>query len=98
MGCDPDSDPFRPPKENTTVCCIHCGEVYDSYRIEWRVFEDGEGFWCCPIEGCDGMGFRFDIHPTDPNWQSGEDDGDFEGGWFDDDGNPMPFPFGDEQG
>ena len=27
------------------------------------------GFWCCPIPGCDGRGFCFDIFPTDPEWR-----------------------------
>jgi hypothetical protein len=26
------------------------------------------GMWCCPIEGCDGAGFLFDIYPVDPDW------------------------------
>ncbi|MCI0479771.1 hypothetical protein L0Y59_04455 [Candidatus Uhrbacteria bacterium] len=76
--------------------CIHCGEEYDSYRIEWRVERDADGqehgFWCCPIPGCDGMGFGFDIFPVDPDyrdengelmWCSDEDefeDDDFEDG------------------
>jgi hypothetical protein len=94
----PQADPFRPPKANCRVYCMHCEEKYDSYRIVWREFErEGdtkEGFWCCPIEGCDGKGFLFDIHPTDPNWEDDEDRG-MSGGWFDDDGNPMDPPFAD---
>ena len=41
------------------------------------------GFWCCPIPGCDGRGFGFDILPTDPEYQ------DERGGWvsFDDEGD-----------
>ena len=70
---DPQADPFRPPKLSTIVHCIHCGEEYDSYRIEWRVelCDDGRnhGFWCCPIEGCDGRGFGFDIFPVDPEYR-----------------------------
>jgi hypothetical protein len=65
---DPDADPFKPPPGSVLVHCIHCGEEYESYRIEWRVVEgpDGKhGFWCCPIEGCDGAGFGFDIYPVD---------------------------------
>jgi hypothetical protein len=69
---DEESDPFRPPKTSTVVSCLHCGEEYDSYRIEWRILQDAQGrphgFWCCPIEGCDGKGFGIDIFPVDPNY------------------------------
>lgn len=65
-------DCFHPPSISTLVHCIHCNEEYDSWRIEWREFvrEDGttHGFWCCPIEGCGGAGFGFDIFPVDPNY------------------------------
>ena len=71
MTIEPD-DTYNPPRENTEVGCLHCGEVYDSYRIEWRVRagHDGQpaGFWSCPTPGCDGIGFGCDIFPTDPNW------------------------------
>jgi len=65
-------DIFRPPAIPTEVSCLHCGQVYDSYLIEWR---DGAGpagdpgAWCCPTPGCDGLGFLFDIWPTDPEWR-----------------------------
>ncbi|MGD9636980.1 MAG: hypothetical protein AB7G28_14590 [Pirellulales bacterium] len=91
---NPDNDPFAPPVISTVVHCIHCGEEYDSYRIEWRIERDagGEahGFWCCPIEGCDGKGFGFDIFPVDPEYrdengelmwcsdESGEDHDEFD--------------------
>lgn len=62
--------------------------MYDSYRIEWRIEPNRNGVprggWCCPIEGCDGKGFGFDILPTDPHYrdENGElmwcDDGDEE--------------------
>lgn len=82
---DPDSDPFRPPAIPTEVHCIHCGEEYESYLIEWRLEKshDGteRGFWCCPIQGCDGKGFGFDILPTDPEYVS--EDGSMM--WVDDD-------------
>jgi hypothetical protein len=80
---DPDSDPFRPPSVSTLVACLHCGQEYDSFRIEWRIerCSDGKehGFWYCPIEGCDGRGFGFDILPVDPDYQ------DEHGGWVHDD-------------
>jgi hypothetical protein len=66
---DPDADCFKPPPGSILVHCIHCDEEYESYRIEWRVTDgpDGpHGFWCCPIEGCGGAGFGFDIYPVDP--------------------------------
>jgi hypothetical protein len=70
---DADADPFRPPALSTLVHCIHCGEEYDSYRIEWRVETDQRGqphgFWCCPIPSCDGRGFGFDIFPVDPDYR-----------------------------
>ena len=70
---DPQGDPFGPPETPTEVSCLHCGETYDSYLIEWRIEEDAEGkphgFWCCPTPGCDGKGFGFDIFPTDPEYQ-----------------------------
>lgn len=80
---DPDGDPFKPPEISTEVSCLHCGEEYDSYLIEWRVetLPDGSkhGFWCCPTPGCDGRGFGFDILPTDPEYR------DERGGWVMDD-------------
>ena len=70
---NPDNDPFHPPAIPTVVHCIHCGEEYDSYRIEWRVERDADGqehgFWCCPMPGCGGMGFGFDIFPVDPEYR-----------------------------
>lgn len=70
---NPDNDPFGPPTISTLVHCIHCGEEYDSYRIEWCVERDHDGrrhgFWCCPMPGCDGKGFGFDIFPVDPEYR-----------------------------
>ncbi len=81
---DPQADCFRPPAIPTAVGCLHCGEVYESYQIEWRVSQDADGkphgFWCCPTEGCGGCGFGFDIFAVDPEYQ-------YENGgwvWFDD--------------
>jgi len=94
---NPDNDPFGPPAISTIVHCIHCGEEYDSYKIEWRVERDADGvphgFWCCPIAGCDGKGFGFDIFPIDPEyrdengelmWCGDEEDEDEELAEFDD--------------
>jgi hypothetical protein len=70
---DAEHDPFHPPAISTLVHCIHCGEEYDSFRIEWRVEPDADGnphgFWCCPVPGCGGMGFGFDIFPVDPEYR-----------------------------
>ena len=70
---NPDNDPFGPPAVSTIVHCIHCGEEYDSYKIEWRIERDPDGkehgFWCCPMEDCDGKGFGFDIFPVDPDYR-----------------------------
>lgn len=95
-----DSDPFGPPAIPTMVGCLHCGEEYDSYTIDWRTFtsDDGktQGFWCCPTPGCDGKGFGFDILPTDPDYQ------DENGGWVrdgddeDDDDDDEEFDDGDD--
>ncbi len=76
---DPENDPFYPPAIPTLVGCLHCGEEYESYQIEWRIETDTDGnphgFWCCPTPGCDGKGFLFDIFPIDPDYQ------DERGGW-----------------
>ena len=97
---NPENDPFSPPAISTVVHCIHCGEEYDSYRIEWRVERDldgqAHGFWCCPMADCDGKGFGFDIFPVDPEYrdENGElmwcsddedDEDEFEDGLFGDD-------------
>jgi hypothetical protein len=83
MPDDPNSDPFKPPEIPTLVGCLHCGEEYDSYLIEWRILKttDGRmrGFWCCPTVGCDGLGFGCDIFPVDPDFR------DERGGWCNDD-------------
>jgi hypothetical protein len=89
---DPAGDPFGPPALSTLVACLHCGQDYDSYRIEWRIETDADGklhgFWCCPIAGCGGMGFGFDIFPVDPEyrdehgelmWVSDDEDEDADG-------------------
>ena len=81
---DPTGDPFGPPEVPIEVECLHCGQQYQSYLIEWRIETDADGkphgFWCCPTPGCGGMGFGFDILPTDPEYR------DENSGWvhFDD--------------
>lgn len=70
-------DPFRPPDEPVQVRCLHCGQEYSSDQIVWRKDDDDpQGFWCCPIEGCDGMGFQFDIHPVDSDLWIDDDEDD----------------------
>src|SRR5688500_11269255 len=68
---DPSHDPFAPPKTPCEVQCVHCGESYESWHIEWRddaTLSSAGGAWCCPTPGCDGIGFGFDIFPVDPAW------------------------------
>jgi hypothetical protein len=70
-------DPFCPPAEPVQVECIHCGMRYTSDQIVWIKSGD-QGFWRCPVEGCDGAGFGFDIFPVDDPIISGRDeDNDF---------------------
>jgi hypothetical protein len=92
MSLDPtdrEGDIFAPPAIPTEVGCLHCGEEYESYLIEWRVktSSDGkeQGFWCCPTPGCDGRGFGFDLLPLDPEYQ------DEHGGWIHTDEEDEPF-------
>ena len=80
-------DPFRPPDIPIEVHCIHCGSEYESYLLKWVPGTPGDsldGFWCCPTPGCDGVGFCFDIWPTDPEWR-------------DEDGNKVLFFTDDEE-
>ena len=76
---DPTGDPFGPPEVSVEVECLHCGQQYQSHLIEWRIETDADGnlhgFWCCPTPGCGGVGFGFDILPTDPDYR------DERGGW-----------------
>jgi hypothetical protein len=106
---DPDRDPFKPPAISTLVHCIHCNEEYDSFRIEWRIAPDADGkqhgFWCCPMPGCGGMGFGFDIFPVDPEyrdengefmWCSDEDDDEDDDGADEDDEYEIDDELGEE--
>ena len=76
---DKDADCFKPPAEPIEVGCLHCQGIFSSSQMTWRIerCHDGKdrGFWCCPDPACDGRGFGFDLHPTDPN------DRDENGGW-----------------
>lgn len=66
---DPSSDPYAPPAVPCEVRCAHCGHFYDSWQIIWRALDgESEAAWCCPTPGCDGVGFGYDIFPTDPEW------------------------------
>jgi hypothetical protein len=83
---DPAADPFHPPSVPTLVHCIHCHEEYDSYLMQYRVEEFGGkelGSWCCPMPGCDGRGFGFDIWPVEPDFI--DPDGREMSGFDDDD-------------
>lgn len=75
---DGSDDIFKPPLDPILVRCLHCGQEYLSSLIWFRKNPPSDripGFWCCPIEGCDGKGFEFDIYPLDsPIW--GDDEGD----------------------
>src|SRR5438105_1740937 len=89
-----EADPFHPPAIPTLVGCLHCGEEFESYLIDWRVETDADGktrgCWCCPTPNCGGCGFGFHIFPCDPEYrdENGElmwcDDG-FDEDDFDDD-------------
>ena len=88
---DPDApikDGMHPPTQPQLVGCLHCGEEYDSWRIEWRVNDRGHGFWCCPTPGCGGAGFGMDIWPADF---------DDDGTWTDADGRELHWDFGDDE-
>ena len=82
----PQRDFFGPPQVPVQVECIHCGQQYSSSQIRWEPISQSDpdhGFWCCPMPGCGGTGFLFDIWPTDPDYRdedgnkvfyAGEDD------------------------
>lgn len=81
------NDYFHPPSVPTEVWCLHCGKSYDSYLIEWREESSSagriDGRWVCPMPGCGGAGFGFDIYPTDPDYI--DPDGRDITAWDDDD-------------
>ena len=92
---DPDGDSFKPPDIPKLVHCIHCGSEYESYLIEWRIETDHggkpHGFWCCPVDECDGRGYGFDIFPIDPEFHDEVD------GWYEDDCDPKSDEFDDDE-
>lgn len=62
--------PFAPPTVPVACHCLHCGQEYASAHLEVRnEGPDHDPAWCCPTPGCDGIGFLFDIWPTDPEWR-----------------------------
>lgn len=66
---NPSEDPFRPPTASVEVMCLHCGSEYESDQLQWREVDFGHhrhGCWCCPMPGCQGSGFGFDILPANP--------------------------------
>jgi hypothetical protein len=70
-------DPSRPPTLPTLVKCHRCGQEYESSRIEERL--DGGANrpqWCCPIVGCSGRGFGFNILPVNRQYHNLEGDWD----------------------
>jgi len=79
------NDPFAPPTEPCECYCLHCQRTFMSDEI-WlqRIVgrpegEQGyEGHWLCPTPNCSGVGFLFDIYPTDPNHPA-------NAGWVEDD-------------
>lgn len=89
-----ETDCFHPPAIPILVGCLHCGEEYESYLIEWRIETNHEGnprgFWCCPTPNCGGVGFGCDIFPCDPEYRDDEGNlfwtsDDSDDSWFEDD-------------
>jgi hypothetical protein len=70
-------DPSRPPTLPTLVKCHRCGQEYESSRIEERLDGDADRpQWCCPIVGCNGRGFGFNILPVNRQYHNVEGDWD----------------------
>ena len=65
------ADCFGPPPEPCECYCLHCQRVVNSSDMWYQRVIDGPpglgGFWMCPTPNCDGQGFSFDLHPTDPD-------------------------------
>ncbi|HAI13600.1 MAG TPA: hypothetical protein DCM28_17975 [Phycisphaerales bacterium] len=66
----PRREAFAPPAEPVNVYCLHCGCTYTSDKIEWKQGPTSPiptGGWCCPLDGCDGAGYGYDILPDQSN-------------------------------
>jgi hypothetical protein len=74
----PRDDCFGPPDAPVECFCLHCGHIYMSDLL-LAIDVDGTTHYACPVKGCGGMGYKFDIFPVN-------DDDDPDGGWveFDD--------------
>jgi hypothetical protein len=73
---DPRRDPFAPPAEPCECYCLHCQRVFMS-DLMWfqRIIngrDENDGTWMCPTPNCSGIGFTFDIFPTDPDHPANE--------------------------
>jgi hypothetical protein len=68
-------DCFGPPEKPVECFCLHCGHIYMSDLL-LAVNVDGTTHYACPVKGCDGMGYKFDIFPVN-------DEDDENGGWID---------------
>jgi hypothetical protein len=71
------ADTCRPPTAATLVKCQRCGQEYDTTRIEERFDGDADRpQWCCPIAGCSGRSFGFNILPVNRQYHIEEGDWD----------------------
>ncbi len=52
-------DPFGPPAHSRPVKCLHCGRTFDSALMTWDPLTES---WGCPMPGCDGKGYGYDLH------------------------------------
>jgi hypothetical protein len=97
------SDCFAPPAEPCECYCLHCNRIFMSDGIWFQKVinsHDGfDGFWMCPTPNCNGAGFTFDIHPTDPEHPVNLPE---NGGWVylddDDESDEDEFDDHDEEG
>ena len=69
-------DCFGPPATPVECFCLHCGHIYMSDLL-LGVDVDGTTHYACPVKGCDGMGYKFDIFPVndedDEEWVDDEE-------------------------
>ena len=70
-------DCFGPPEKPVECFCLHCGHIYMSDLL-LAVNVDGTVHYACPVKGCDGMGYKFDIFPVndedDEEWMAEEEE------------------------